>query len=259
MPSQVALVTASSAGLGAACVKALAPHFRVVVNYYSRPEKAEEVMREAALLAPLYPHNEATDGPRFVALQADVGDRASVQRLVQQSVDAMGRLDVVVSNAGWTRITDFMDLDDQVNEDDWDRCYNVNVKAHMWLLYAAKPHLERNEDTKGSFVTIASLAGVRPSGSSVPYAVSKAAAIHLTRCLALVCGKSGVRCNAVSPGLLLTEWGQRFSAEQIQDAVGKTALGRVASVEDVAEQVKALALSRSITGQNIVIDGGIAL
>ncbi|CAK7566507.1 MAG: hypothetical protein SEPTF4163_004454 [Sporothrix epigloea] len=260
MPSKVALVTASSAGLGAACVKALAPHFRVVVNYYSRPEKADAVISEASLTAPLYSHDDKTDGPRFVALQADVSDRASIQRLVQQTVDAMGRLDVVVSNAGWTRITDFMDLDDQVNEDDWDRCYNVNVKAHMWLLYAAMPHFERNVDTKGSFVTVASLAGVRPSGSSVAYSVSKAAAIHLTRCLALVCGKkSGIRCNSVSPGLLMTEWGQRFSDDQIQEAVGKTVLGRVATVEDVAEQVKSLALSTSITGQNIVIDGGIAL
>ncbi|CAK7229494.1 hypothetical protein SBRCBS47491_007266 [Sporothrix bragantina] len=259
MASKVALVTASSAGLGAACVKALAPHFRVVVNYHSRPEKAEEVIKAATATAPLYSYSESTDGPRFIALQADVADKTAVQRLVQQTVDKMGRLDVVVSNAGWTRVTDIMDLDDQVNEDDWDRCYNVNVKAHLWLLYAAMPHFERNE-TRGSFVTVASLAGVRPSGSSIPYAVSKAAAIHLTRCLAMVCGKkSGVRCNSVSPGLLMTEWGQRFTDDQIQSAVDKTALGRLATIEDVAEQVKGLALSTSITGQNIVIDGGIAI
>ncbi|CAK7220136.1 hypothetical protein SCUCBS95973_004056 [Sporothrix curviconia] len=260
--SKVALVTASSAGLGAACVKALAPHFRVVVNYYSRREKAEQVIRGASAITPLYAHDDTADGPRFVALQADVADRAAVQRLVQEAVATMGRLDVVVSNAGWTRVTDIMDLDDQVNEDDWDRCYNVNVKAHLWLLYAAMPHFEKNAaaDARGSFVTVASLAGVRPSGSSVAYAVSKAAAIHLTRCLAMVCGKkSGVRCNSVSPGLLMTEWGQRFSDEQVQATVDKTALGKLATVEDVAEQVKALALSTSITGQNIVIDGGIAI
>ncbi|CAK7205301.1 hypothetical protein SEUCBS139899_008070 [Sporothrix eucalyptigena] len=257
MTSRVALVTASSAGLGAACVKALAPHFRVVVNYHSRPQKAEEVIKEATAIPPLYKH-DASSGDRFVALQADVADRTSVQQLVQQTVDRMGRLDVVVSNAGWTRITDFMNLDDQVAEDDWDRCFNVNVKAHLWLLYAAKPHLEANPD-KGSFVTVASLAGVRPSGSSVPYAVSKAAAIYLTRCLALVCGKSGVRCNSVSPGLLLTEWGQRFPEDKIEATKNKAVLGRLAEIDDVAAQVATLALSRSITGQNVVIDGGIAL
>lgn len=256
MSAKVALVTASSAGLGAACVKALAPHFRVVVNYYSRPEKAEAVIKEATAIRPLYelPAGES----RFLALQADVADRTNVQRLVQETVDRMGRLDVVVSNAGWTRVTDFMDLDDQVVEDDWDRCFNVNVKAHLWLLYAAKPHFDANGEDGGSFVTVASLAGVRPSGSSVAYSVSKAAAIHLTKCLALVCGPN-VRCNAVSPGLLMTEWGQRFSESQVQATVDKTALGRLAVVEDVAQQVATLALSRSITGQNIVLDGGIAI
>lgn len=208
MAAKVALVTASSAGLGAACVQALAPHFRVVVNYHSRPEKAQEVIEAAAAIAPLYERSGSAtmaNEPRFLAIQADVSDRSAIKRLVQETVDRMGRLDVVVSNAGWTRVTDFMDLEQQIVEDDWDRCFNVNVKAHMWLLYAAKPHFESNEDKSGSFITIASLAGVRPSGSSVAYAVSKAAAIHLTKCLALVCGKS-VRCNSVSPGLLMTEW-----------------------------------------------------
>ncbi|KAL1888553.1 hypothetical protein Sste5346_009510 [Sporothrix stenoceras] len=254
--AKVALVTASSAGLGAACVKALAPHFRVVVNYYSRLEKAEEVIKEAGAIPALY--ELPTDTPRFIALQADVADRKNIQNLVKETVDRMGRLDVIVSNAGWTRVTDFMDLDDQVVEEDWDRCFNVNVKSHLWLLYAAKPHFDANGEDGGSFVTVASLAGVRPSGSSVAYSVSKAAAIHLTKCLALVCGPN-VRCNSVSPGLLMTEWGQRFSPDQIQSALDKTTTGRLATIEDVADQVKTLALSRSMTGQNIVLDGGIAI
>ncbi|ERT03416.1 hypothetical protein HMPREF1624_01731 [Sporothrix schenckii ATCC 58251] len=254
-PVKVALVTASSAGLGAACVKALAPHFRVVVNYYSRPEKAAEVIREATTIRSFYDLPAGT--PRFLALQADVSDRAGIQQLVSEAVDRMGRLDVVVSNAGWTRVTDFMDLEDQLREEDWDRCYNANVKSHLWLLHAAKPFLEQ-ADGGGSLVVVASLAGVRPSGSSVAYAVSKAAAIHLTKCLALVCGPK-VRCNAVSPGLLMTEWGRRFSDAQIQQATDKTALRRLATIEDVADQVKTLALSQSMTGQNVVVDGGVAI
>ena len=101
-------------------------------------------------------------------------------------------------------MTNFFDLDDQVREEDWDRCFNANVKSHLWLLYAAKPHLEKSEGG-GAFVTVASLAGVRPSGSSLPYAVTKAAEIHLTKGLAVICGKA-VRCNSVSPGLMMTEW-----------------------------------------------------
>lgn len=200
MSAKVALVTASSAGLGAATVKALASHFRVVVNYNSRLEKAEQVIKEASEIPATY----STTEPRFHAIKADVQQRSEIQRLVAETVEKFGRLDVVVSNTGWTRLTNFFDLEQQVNEDDWDKCFSVNVKSHLWLLYAAKPHLEKSEGG-GAFVTVASLAGVRPSGSSLPYAVTKAAEIHLTKGLAMICGKS-IRCNSVSPGLMLTEW-----------------------------------------------------
>jgi NAD(P)-dependent dehydrogenase (short-subunit alcohol dehydrogenase family) len=76
----------------------------------------------------------------------------------------MGRLDVVISNVGWTRITEFSNLDDNVREDDWNRCFDVNVKSHLFLLHASKQYLEESE---GSFITVASVAGVKPSGSSL--------------------------------------------------------------------------------------------
>ena len=204
MAAKVALVTASSAGLGAACVKALASHFRVVVNYYSRPEKAAEVIKDASSVTPSFSTSSSENEPRFHSIQADVSDRTQIKKLIDETVSKMGRLDVVISNNGWTRLTNFFDLDDQVHEEDWDRCFNANVKSHLWLLYAAKPHLEKSEGG-GAFITVASLAGVRPSGSSLPYAVTKAAEIHLTKGLAVICGK-GVRCNSVSPGLMMTEW-----------------------------------------------------
>ena len=169
----------------------------------------------------------------------------------------MGRLDVVVSNAGWTRMTTFTNLDEQLFEDDWDKCFNMNVKSHLWILAAAKPHLEASDDG-GTFITVASLAGVRPMGSSLPYSVTKAAQIHLVKGLALICGPK-IRCNVVSPGLLLTEWGQRFSEDKIQATIEKSMLKRVPTVEDVADQVRTLAMSKSITGQNIVMDCGIAV
>lgn len=260
-PTKVALVTASSAGLGAACVKALAPHYRVVVNYYSRPEKAESLIKEAEQIPiatqPAANGSATGSSPRFTAIKADLGERSEIQRLVQETVDKMGRLDVVVSNQGWTRLTNFFNLDDQVVEDDWDKCFNFNVKSHLWLLYAAKPHLSKSEGG-GAFVTVASLAGVRPSGSSLPYAVTKAAQIHLMKGLATICGKE-VRVNSVSPGLMMTEWGAKFPEAKVKATKEKAALKDTATPEDVAEQVRTLAMSRSITGQNIVIDCGIAI
>lgn len=93
-----------------------------------------------------------------------MGDKASVKQLVEEAYQRMGRLDVVVSNAGWTKMRDFMDLDDGVDEEDWDRCFRVNVKSHLWLFHAAKPYLD---ETEGAFITTASVAGVKPSGSSL--------------------------------------------------------------------------------------------
>ncbi|KAK5328388.1 hypothetical protein LTR93_002173 [Exophiala xenobiotica] len=267
MTAKVALVTASSAGLGAATVKALAPYFRVVVNYNSRAEKAQEVITQASAIKPLTYSDTDTDNdkqqqPRFHAIKADISSRSEIQRLVAETVDVMGRLDVVVSNAGWTRLTNFFDIDQQVNEDDWDKCFNLNVKAHLWLLYAAKDHLEKAADEEGgiggAFVTVASLAGVRPSGSSLPYSVTKAAEIHLTKGLAIICGRK-IRCNSVSPGLMMTEWGNKFPEAKVKATTEKSALKSTASPEDVAEQIRTLILSKSITGQNIVMDCGIAI
>lgn len=258
MGTKVALITASSAGLGAAIAKSLSPSFRVVINYYSRPEKAAEVIKECEAITSLSSKPDSVaSGPQFHTIQADVGSRSEIQRLIKETIDTMGRLDVVVSNAGWTRLTTFTNLDEQLVEEDWDKCFNMNVKSHFWILGAAKSYLEANDDG-GSFITIASMAGVRPGGSSVPYSVTKAAQIHLMKCLALICGPK-IRCNAVSPGLLLTEWGQKFPESKIKAATEKGMLKRLATVEDVAEQVRSLAMNKSMTGQNIVIDCGIAV
>ncbi len=258
MATKVALVTASSAGLGAAIAKSLSPSFRVVVNYCSRAEKAAEVIKECEALSSLASQPESTSpSPQFCTVQADVSKRSDVQKLIKEAVDTMGRLDVVVSNAGWTRLTNFMNLDEQLMEEDWDKCFNVNVKSHLWIFAAAKPYLEASEDG-GSFITVASLAGVRPGGSSLPYSVTKAAQIHLMKGLALICGPK-IRCNAVSPGLMLTEWGQRFSEDKIKAATEKGILKNLATVEDVAEQVRTLATNKSMTAQNVIVDCGIAV
>jgi len=254
MTTKVALITASSAGLGAAVAKALAPTHRVVINYFSRPEKANEVIKECESIPAQY---KSSSGPRFHIIQGDMGKRSDITRLVKETVDTMGRLDVVVSNQGWTKVTNFFDLEDNLEEDVWDKCFNYNVKSHLYLFHAAKPHFEANEDG-GSFVTVASLAGVKPSGSSLPYSVTKAAEIHLTKGLATISGPK-IRCNSISPGLMMTEWGQKFSDAKVKAATEKGALKSLATVEDVADQIKSMAMSKSMTGQNVVVDCGIAI
>lgn len=219
-----------------------------VINYSSNSERAQSLMKELSSI----PSTSPETNPRFHMIQADMSSKPSVEHLVQETLRVMGRLDVVVSNAGWTRLTTFTDIEQQVNEDDWDKCFVMNVKTHLWLAYAAKDVLAANE---GTFISTASVAGVKPSGSSVPYAVTKAAQIHLMKSLAVVLAPK-IRVNAVSPGMMLTEWGLKFPEAKRNAAINNTKLKRLATVEDVADQVRVLALSRSITGQNICIDGG---
>lgn len=124
-------------------------------------------------------------------------------------------------------MTNFANLDEGLEDADWDKCFLYNVKSHLWLLHAARDHLEK---TEGAFITTASIAGVKPSGSSLPYAVTKAAAIHLSKSLAVICSPK-IRVNSVSPGLLLTEWGLKFGPEKIEKATAATKLKRLATVE----------------------------
>ncbi|KAK1467834.1 short-chain dehydrogenase [Colletotrichum cuscutae] len=257
-PIPTALITAGSAGLGAATAKLFARNgYSVVINYANNSDRADALVKELESLSSTSPSStEGGQRQRFHAIKADLSSRAETSALVKSAADALGgRLDVLFSNGGWTRLRNIADLDDNVDEDDWDRCFNMNVKSHLFLMHAARPYLDEAE---GAFITTASLAGVKVSGSSLAYAVTKAAQIHLVKGLALAAGPR-IRVNSVSPGLMLTEWGLQFPQEKQQAARDRTPLERLATVDDVADQVLCFARSRSVTGANAVIDGGLSI
>ena len=172
---KIALVTGGSAGLGAAIARLLARDLgmSVVINYSQNEGRAEDLLNE---LRGVKQQDDGLDPPVFQAIKADLHNKQGVTRLIEETVAATGgRLDVVVSNFGWTRMTNFTDLDEGVDEEDWDRCYNANVKSHLWLLYGARKYLEeanKREEGSAVFVSTASTAGVKPAGSSLvrPYA-----------------------------------------------------------------------------------------
>lgn len=168
-PRKVALVTASSAGLGAATARAFtSAGYNTIVNYFSNADKANALVDD--LMKTAEASGSSNDDPvdrgrqRCIAIRADLSRREEIQRLVEEAIRAMGRLDVIVSNQGWMQMRNFNDIDDNVVEADWDGCFNMNVKSHLWLFHAAKHHLQ---ETGGAFVGVASLAGVTPSGSSI--------------------------------------------------------------------------------------------
>lgn len=164
-PSKVALITGASKGVGAAIARALANDMRVVVNYRSDSVAAETLIQE--LNGSAKSDTLANGGghlPRFATVKGDMANREDIDRIVNITVQKMGRLDVVVSNVGWTRMSDFFDLSDAANGSDWDRCFEMNVKSHFFLFDACKTHLT---SSKGVFIATASVAGVKPSGSSL--------------------------------------------------------------------------------------------
>ncbi|KAL8377839.1 hypothetical protein RB595_008496 [Gaeumannomyces hyphopodioides] len=264
---QVALVTAGSAGLGAAAARLFAANgMRVVVNYFHNEERAEALLAELHEISRRTWNRQSGDTgghststsqqpPDFLLLRADLASRDQVRTLVDDTVSAMGRLDALFSNQGWTQIRDWTSLDDSAVEDDWDRCFNMNVKSHLWLLQAAKKHLE---ETEGCMVVTSSLAGIRPGGSSLAYSVTKAALNHLVKGLAVIAAPK-IRVNAVCPGLMLTEWGLKFPQEIQDKNIAQTKLKRVVTPEETAEQVLCFVKSKGVTGVNAVIDAGWSL
>jgi ketoreductase RED2 len=239
LDGRVALVTGSSSGIGAAIATAFASRgASVVLNSASSVAAGEQLAAEL--------------GAAYV--QADISDPAEAARLVMSTVERYGRIDTLVNNAGTTEVIPHHDLDAATNEI-WERIFRVNVLGTWNVIRAAVPHLRAAGDAV--ILTITSLAGVRPTGSSIPYAVSKAGLNHLTVLLANVLGPE-IRVNAVAPGLIDTPWTADWDA--IRNAVRQMApLRRSGIPEDVAEACVGLVTARYITGQVLLVDGGLGL
>jgi ketoreductase RED2 len=242
MTARVALVTGSTSGIGAQVVRRLAADgCQVVVN------SVRSVDAGAALVTEI-------GADRAHYLQADVADAAAAAQLVASTIERFGRLDVVVNNAGATVRIPHHDVE-AASPEVFRRLFDVNVIGTWQVSIAALPHLRSTG--AGAIVNVSSLAGVRPTGSSIPYAVSKAALNHLTVLLANVCGPQ-VRVNAVAPGLVDTPWTADW--RDLHEAVAAIApLQRSANPADIADVVLALVHATYVTGQIWVADGGLSL
>ena len=241
---KAAVVTGSSSGIGAETARRLAAEgAQVVVNSATSVEAGQRVV--AAIEA---------DGGTATYVQCDISDREQRAHLIDEAVSAFGHLDVLVNNAGVTQVIPHHDLE-AVTEEIFRRIYEVNVLGTFELTKLAMPHLKASG--AGAVVNVSSIAGVRNVGSSIPYAVSKAALNHLTTLLANVSGPE-VRVNAVAPGLIRTPWTEDWTPlHEAMDTM--TTLQRSGEPGDVAEVILDLAASGYVTGQIVVIDGGFTL
>ncbi|EKG21828.1 Short-chain dehydrogenase/reductase SDR [Macrophomina phaseolina MS6] len=240
------LITGGSRGLGATLARTFAAEgCNVAINFQSSESAAQGLAKAI----------EQEHGVKVTTIKADVGVSAECERCVQETVKALGGLDILIGNAGYTKFTsDWGDLD-ALSEQDWDKCWAVNVKGKLALMRAAGPIFRANPEG-GVFLITSSIAGVSQGGSSMAYSVTKAAQLHLMKCLATSQGEK-IRINAVLPGLLLTDWGNLYGEERIKALKDKAALKRETDIQDCANAFVMLAKNTSITGAKIQIDAGL--
>jgi ketoreductase RED2 len=240
LKAKVAIVTGSSSGIGTAVATALADEGASVVINSSQSAAAGQAVADAL------------QGAMYVA--ADVADDAACQELVAAAIERYGHLDILVNNAATTRVIAHRDLSAATDEI-WQRIFSVNVLGTWHMTRACVPALRATGDAV--VINVSSVAGLRATGSSIPYAVSKAGVNHLTVLLANVLAPE-IRVNAVAPGLVDTPWTADW--DDIREAVRRRApLRRSAQPEDIAEAVMGLIHARHVTGQVVTVDGGMTL
>jgi len=243
LTGKAAFVTGGSGDIGSAIAGALAAAGAdVAVSFVGRADGAKATV-DAVQAA----------GRRGLAVQLDQREAASIDAAVGAAVKHFGRVDILVNNAAWNIGIRFPDLE-ALTEQVWDRVHETNLRGPFLLARAFAPHLRLHKT--GHIVNIASVAGLFPGGSSIAYAASKAGLIHLTRCLAVALAPD-IAVNCIAPGLVEgTRMAQRLPEEMAAMARRQAVLGRTASAQDIAAQTVTFCRSDSITGQVLVIDGG---
>ncbi|MCJ7663469.1 MAG: 3-oxoacyl-ACP reductase FabG [Desulfobacterales bacterium] len=238
-----AIVTGGSKGIGRSIALQLAERGCRVFMNYSRDEKAAQAMVKAA---------QGFSGA-ILPLQADVTDATQVTRMMDHVEKEAGRLDILVNNVGMIKDGFLM----MMGEGDWGDVLKTNLTSvYLCCRVAIRKMIPHKQ---GKIINIASVSGIIGTAGQVNYAAAKGGVIAFTKSLARELGPFNIQVNCVAPGLIETEMVAKMPREKVEAIVRSTALNRMGKPEEVAWAVLFLASTRSdyITGQTIVVDGGI--
>lgn len=248
LAGKTALVTGGASGIGLSTVAMLGRNgATVAVNFLADDPRGKDTV--AKLKA---------DGIKVIEAPGNVGDAADCARMVGKAVDDLGRLDLLVSNAGTpgTRRKIEPHQLDLITEELWSTLLQVNLLGVFRCAKAAAPALKA---AHGAIVNTASIAGVGRAGSSLSYSATKAGVVSLTQNLARGLAPD-VRVNAVAPGAVDSTWMVEWTDEQRRSSIQNAALKRRCTTDDIAEVIVFLGFGAAmVTGQTIVIDGGLTL
>jgi len=245
---KVAIITGSSRGVGAATAKLLAGRgYAVVINYSKSEAEAKEVEKACRNM-----------GAETLLVKADVASDDDCRKMVEETINKWGRLDVLINNAGTTKFCGHGNLEG-LTKDDFFYIFGTNVVGPYQMIKWAAPHLKKTG--AGCVVNVASIAGVMGIGSSVAYCASKAALINMTVTLARALGPE-IRINAVCPGFIQGEWLRSGLGTEIYEAhkaylENSVPLRRTATPELVADTIRFFIEDAVlVTGETLLLDGG---
>ncbi|MCU6711938.1 SDR family NAD(P)-dependent oxidoreductase [Paenibacillus sp. J5C_2022] len=239
--NKVVLVTGGGTGIGKATSLLLAKRGATVVVNYSRSQSdAEETVQRIN-----------SEGGHAVAVKGDVSRDEEIQGIVETIVQQFGTVDLLVNNAS---ITSHIPMDnlEAVTSGVWNELFDVNVKGMFNCARAVAPYMKKNK--QGAIVNLGSIAGLTGVGSSLPYAVSKAAVHGLTKSLARALAPY-IRVNCIVPGAVETRW-WAGREEQMQRLAPNLPLQRISTPEDIASMICATLEQEAMTGQIITVDSG---
>jgi 3-oxoacyl-[acyl-carrier protein] reductase len=239
---KVAIITGSSRGIGKGIAIELAKAgCCVVINYKNNDEAAEKTMQEIKEL-----------GAYAIVVKGDVSDYEFSKELIKTTIDKLGKIDILINNAGISKVGLFMD---EVPEE-WDNVININLKGAINCSHSAVKEMIKQKS--GSIINISSMWGNVGASCEVIYSASKGAINAFTKALAKELAPSNIRVNAIAPGVIDTEMNSFLTGDERRSLVNEIPMMKFGEVQDVGMLVTFLASQNSkyITGQVITIDGG---
>ena len=243
--SRVALVTGGSRGIGRAIALRLASDgHAIAVNYAANAAAADEVIEMIA-----------ANGGTAIAVQADVGDADAVASMFEDVEERLGRVEVLVNNAGITRD----DLLLRMGPDAWDQVIETNLRSVYLCSRAAMRGMLRSR--WGRIISVSSISGISGNPGQANYAASKAGIIGFSKSIAREIGSRNITVNVVAPGFIETDMTEELGTEIAEEVASRVAVGRLGRPEEIAAAVGYLASDDAayVTGQTLVVDGGLAL
>ena len=240
-----ALITGGSKGIGFAIASSFARAGADLFLCSRGKERLDQAVSELRSIAP---------DVKIEAMIADMAKREEADRLATEAVSRLGKVDILVNNAGWNIPQPI----DEIKDEDWDYCVELNLNSVMALTRAIVPGMKQRG--WGRVIHISSIMGLGSTPKRNVYSATKAALIGMCRATALDLGPYGITCNCIAPGPIATEMPMSILSQEQQDSFSRrTAVGRWGKPEEIAGPALLLASDAGsyITGETIVVDGGI--